>query len=305
LPCPDRRALIAGVAARSGVTLAAVSLAALAGCLPAWAGGSPLSLKPIAAVFLPKDLATQYAVSASDSSLPAGKSLSYTWTLTLKLVDKAGTPAPGESGGAAVDPTCDNSYLPGSTNPKPDVYVWAGLGASFVWYHGDAGTYMTMEPFGSSMYGCDHSKMGPSGHQGVVTVAVGDGSWICTESIAGTNLGLTPQYGGAAVCSRPTKLEMQISSLQAAIAKTQKALANPGAAGLDGAGLTLDLALSLLKNDLDPGSAAYGDATLAEDAAHNGTHSRDPTVKKLELAKAVAGANKLLTALTTLQGTGG
>jgi hypothetical protein len=75
-----------------------------------------------------------------------------------------------------------------------DTYVWTKLGADFTWYHGDKGSYLP------SAYGCDHHKMGPSGHQGIVSVTVSDGTWSCTATTDGSNLGLVPEDGFVSPC---------------------------------------------------------------------------------------------------------
>ena len=42
--------------------------------------------------------------------------------------------------------------------------------------------------------------MGPSGHQGIVSVGVSDGTWVCTSTIDGSNLGSTPVKGFTSPC---------------------------------------------------------------------------------------------------------
>src|SRR5207249_4328349 len=88
---------------------------------------------------------------------------------------------------AAVDSACNNARLPDGKQTAADTYVWAGEGSHFLWYHGDKGSYAD-EPD----YGCDHTKMGPMGHQGTVSVTVSDGSWQCTATYGGTNDGTGP-----------------------------------------------------------------------------------------------------------------
>jgi hypothetical protein len=51
-----------------------------------------------------------------------------------------------------------------------------------------------------STYGCAHRKMGPSGHQGIVSVVVNDGAWACAASIRGTNLSTQSVSGGDPEC---------------------------------------------------------------------------------------------------------
>src|SRR5438132_594457 len=139
---------------------------------------SPLTLPQMELVFLPRDFATHYSVAPTDKH-PKRK-LHYTWTLALKLVDPAGAKAPGVAdSGAAVDPPCTDSKLAGGSRSGEATYVWQSLGKEFVWYHGDKGDYPD-----APAYGCDHKLMGPSGHQGTVTVAVTDGIWQCTETVA-------------------------------------------------------------------------------------------------------------------------
>jgi hypothetical protein len=153
-----------------------------------------LTVTPVESVFVPEELATRYTVQAKDAPTAT---LTYTWTLTLTLVDPAGAPAPGIAGsGAAVDPGCDNTLLTGRTALGDNAYVWYGLGPGFTWYHGDVGAYP------GSSYGCDHTKMGPSGHEGIVSVTVSDGLWQCRTEARGTNLGIDPLFGSTPVCGR-------------------------------------------------------------------------------------------------------
>jgi hypothetical protein len=176
-------------AARPWGIVAAGAVVALTLAGPARAAAPEIT--PITAVFVPAELATKYTV-ATTGTAPADAT--YTWTLHLTLVDPAGAPAPGlPDSGAAVDPTCDNAHLPGGSAAGGDTFVWKKVGSSFTWFHGDKGSY----PDG---YGCDHTKMGPSGHQGVVTVVVATSKWSCTATIPGTNLTQKPQTGTAPVC---------------------------------------------------------------------------------------------------------
>ena len=131
---------------------------------------SPLTVSPVKAVFVPTEFATHYTVVASEP----GATLTYKWTLTLALVDAKGAADPSQPGAfAAVDAGCKNRGVLTSTDP------------SFVWHHGPTD-------------GCDHSKMGPSGHEGLVTVVVSDGTWSCTATFKGTNDGT----GSAATCAK-------------------------------------------------------------------------------------------------------
>ncbi len=131
----------------------------------ATAATSSVTLSRITASFQQSEFATHYTANASDSSK---RPLTYKWTLKLQLVDKADATNPGTPGSkAAVDSKCNNAgKLTSSTQ-------------EFIWKHGDAG-------LGS----CDHAKMGPSGHQGRVTLVVSDGLWSCTATYGGTNSGV-------------------------------------------------------------------------------------------------------------------
>jgi hypothetical protein len=91
------------------------------------------------------------------------------------------TPAPGEKltfywhlQPPSVDPKC-NSFRQSATAED-----------HAVWKHGDED-------------GCDHAKMGPRGHRGVVTVTISQGSWVCRASYSGTISGT----GDAAECTEP------------------------------------------------------------------------------------------------------
>jgi hypothetical protein len=170
-------------------------------------GHSTVAITDLTSVFDPKHLATDYTVAASSSA--PGATLDYEWSLGLRLVDRPGSPAPGIPGsGAAIDLSCNNSYLPGGTvllHPAalvqllagflaPVTIVWTNQDSTFTWYHGDVGSYA------GSPYGCQHQKMGPSSHQGVVAVTVSDGIWQCTSFIDGSNLGLVPVHGVSPRC---------------------------------------------------------------------------------------------------------
>ena len=61
----------------------------------------------------------------------------------------------------AADPTCNDFTFDSSTPNEA------------IWHHGNDN-------------GCDHSKEGPRGHLGTVTVAVSDEHWTCTASYFGT-----------------------------------------------------------------------------------------------------------------------
>lgn len=137
------------------------------------AAASSVTLSPITATFVQAEFATHYTMHASDT---AGRHLTYSWTLKLMLVDAAGAldaASPGSH--AAVDLGCNNHGKLTSS------------ALTFVWQHGDA-----------SLGGCDHSKMGPSGHQGRITLVVSDGVWSCTASYNGTNTGV----GGGPTCAQ-------------------------------------------------------------------------------------------------------
>ncbi len=149
--------------------------------LSASSAASTVDLSPITAEFVQADRATHYSVTATGAP---GATLRYAWFLELKLVDPAGSsPADDPTAHAAVDEGCDNEPLPGGQLFTKDTVVWTSLGANFTWHHGEVGSYPGSE------YGCHHALQGPSGHQGVVMVTVGDGKWACTASYEGTNSG--------------------------------------------------------------------------------------------------------------------
>jgi hypothetical protein len=146
-------------------------------------------------VFDPALLATTYSSDVTDLG---GKRTRVVWSLSLTLVDPAGSSPPGNlNSHAAVDEGCNNTKLAGGQSPLgPTLTFWTQLDFTFTWYHGDKGSYAP------STYGCDHTMMGPSGHQGVVTMSVtsSDRKWFCRASIAGTNLGADPIYSGTPTC---------------------------------------------------------------------------------------------------------
>ena len=158
----------------------------------------------IFASFLPRKLATLYSISVISTG---GAKPTYRWTLSLEQIDpdksspagfQSSDPAAPNYASAGFDPSCNNVLLPNavesSKTASEAVYVWSGLANEFTWYHGDKGSYP------QSSYGCDHTKMGARGHQGIVSVKVTEGNWVCTASIDGTNLGLEPIHGDPAVC---------------------------------------------------------------------------------------------------------
>ncbi len=160
-----RNAWVGGAAATLAVALVALDAPPLG--VSAGAATSSIRLSRITATFVAAQFATHYDVSALDL---ARRPLTYHWTLHLQLVDKPAAANPGEPGsGAAVDPGCNNDGKLTSSARE------------FIWRHGDA-----------SLGGCDHSKMGPSGHQGLVSLVVSDGVWSCTAIYGGTNTGLGP-----------------------------------------------------------------------------------------------------------------
>ena len=131
-----------------------------------------VTLSPITSSFVQAEYATHFNVHATDTK---GRTLKYNWSLKLQLVDPGKAANLGTPGsGAEVDLNCNNQGKLSATTLE------------FIWKHGDA-----------SLGGCDHSKMGPSGHQGRITVVVNDGVWACTAIYNGTNTGV----GKGATCA--------------------------------------------------------------------------------------------------------
>jgi len=164
----------------------------------------PPPITPISAVFVPKKLATKYTIHVSSNG---GGDVTYTWSLSLQQIDpdkstpsgfQSSNPGAPNYASAGFDPKCNNSLLPGAklnsaAGSRAD-YAWSGLSDTFTWYHGDVGSYP------GSSYGCDHTKMGVRGHQGVVGVVVKSDHWTCVEGIDGTNLTEKPEQGSKPVC---------------------------------------------------------------------------------------------------------
>ena len=201
-----------------GMTLIVVSLAAATALLLAAPSSGrqskyqpdELDISPILGVFTgcpgngpfppkPPLCATKYDVKILHA--PEGAKLHYEWYIELKLINHEGQPDPESPGsGADFDPSCTNAELPGgkvvegAAGQSGVVYQWQDV-KDFVWYHGDAGVYSD-----HPTYGCDHTKMGPSGHQGVVTLIVDDANpgakydtWMCQANFYGTNTGLAAE----------------------------------------------------------------------------------------------------------------
>ena len=152
----------------------AAAICSAAGAAPRQeAPTSPLSITKITAAFVPNDFATHYTIG---DPVDLGKKVTITWTLELTLVDAPGAQAPGEGPpGATVDETCNNHGTLKQVG-----------GTEFTWKHGEQD-------------GCDHGKMGPQGHQGIVTVVVQEvgGPWSCEAEYKGTN----SASGPAPTCS--------------------------------------------------------------------------------------------------------
>jgi hypothetical protein len=190
MPRPVRLAL--AICCVAAVSVGATGLAS--------AADSPLTMSPITATFVSTEFATHYTVDAFDLD---SKKLTYRWSLELELVDKAGAPSPDLPGsGAAVDLGCDNHGKLTSTADE------------FVWHHADP-----------PKDNCDHSKMGPSGHQGSIVLVVSDGTWACTAEYGGTNSG----KGKDAVCKKedvtvPGTLRKAIATVDEAVTFEKQAL---------------------------------------------------------------------------------
>jgi hypothetical protein len=142
------------------------------------------TLQPIKASFEQVVFGTHYdAIFDAPSPTAVGSPVTFSWTIELTLVDSAGAPSPTNPGsGAAVDPACTNA---GDGTSAPSVQTKsaaAHLDSTFTWFHPDPAS---STPAGK--YACDHTKEGPSGHQGLVTVVVSDGKWQCTAQYKGTN----------------------------------------------------------------------------------------------------------------------
>jgi hypothetical protein len=228
----------------------------------------PLSVSSIKSVFVTKELATRYSVEVTD--LSKGVHTYASWRLSLELVDPAGSSPPGNTAShAALDETCDNSKLPGGSKesagpggPSSTVITWQRIGEDFTWYHGDKGSYLP------SLYGCDHTKMGPSGHQGIVlfSVSSSDGDWMCTASIKGSNLSPVPEYSAAPTCTNELRsaLEAIVVSVEGLLAK-ERTIADEIEAGKPHAGDDLESIGHSLAND-GAGAHAHGaDADTVDD----------------------------------------
>ena len=68
-----------------------------------------------------------------------------------------------------------------------------GSSVNFIWYHPDASS--SVPGIGAGVYHCDHSKQGPSGHQGMITAVFKHGAQTCTVSFDGTHTGKSSDPG--------------------------------------------------------------------------------------------------------------
>ena len=165
---------------------------------PAW------TLQPIQATFEQAVFGTHYdAVLDTPDLTSLGSPVTFSWTIQLTLVDSAGAPNPTNPGsGAAVDSACTNA---GDGTSAPSVQSMSAathLDSKFTWFHPDPAS---STPAGK--YGCDHTKEGPSGHQGLVTVVVSDGKWQCTAQYKGTNSSDATSVSGG-IASEPVCLKL-------------------------------------------------------------------------------------------------
>ena len=196
-------------AKRWGVIVAGCLLASSCGSCnssrEALTGYQSWSLVPITAQFDQSCYCTTYTDNVANSG-PSGLDFDESWSLDLTLVDPAGARSPDDpSSGAAVDPPCNNA---GNGTPKPSShidYVSESAGASggkkisFIWYHPSQGV---IPPGSNGTYNCDHSKQGPRGHQGIITLTVSAENQTCTVSYKGTVSGKSTDPGqpGTPVC---------------------------------------------------------------------------------------------------------
>jgi hypothetical protein len=118
-----------------------------------------LSISRTNANFVPADRATYYTVPTVTN--PSGGAIAYRWTLSLQPVDPT----------KDVDNGCVNARGGG----------FSGAASQFTWAHGNIG-----DPVHDD--GCDHSKEGAYGHQGLITVRVTDSrGQSCTATYKGTH----------------------------------------------------------------------------------------------------------------------
>ena len=142
-------------------------------------GGAPWSINPLTATFVQVEFATHYDVTITGAVPPA---MTVSWSLNLQLVDPPGAPDPSTPGsGAAVDIGCTNAGV-GTPNPLVDTLAAGATTDDFVWHHPDPA-----DSTPPGMYSCDHADQGPSGHQGLITAVVSDGTWQCTATYKGTH----------------------------------------------------------------------------------------------------------------------
>jgi hypothetical protein len=136
------------------------------------------ALSPIEAASLPAQAATRYSVSAA--GVPLHNAPTYSWTLHL----------------SAAGAGCDDSVLQGGRRLGAGEYLWVNQGASFVWYHGAAGSYSS-----DRGYGCDQARIGAGGYPGTLSVVAENEYEHCSASYAGVPSAPKPGRGPAASCA--------------------------------------------------------------------------------------------------------
>lgn len=139
------------------------------------ATSQPLQISSIQARFVQANRETTYSIPTVKAA--PGAKISYRWTLTLQAVDP----------NVGVDPGCNNHGRLGGTDP------------TFVWQHGNIGDPVRDD-------GCDHTKQGRYGHQGLIRVVVSDNlGRECVATYKGTESSdansVTNGIASAPVCS--------------------------------------------------------------------------------------------------------
>lgn len=147
-----------------------------------------LEISPITAFFSEPNRSTAYSFNTI-SDPDAGAKLTFQWSLTLQAVDP----------NTGIDLACNNRGKLGGTD------------TTFTWLHSNSGDPVRDD-------GCDHTKQGKYGHQGLISVIVSDSrGWSCSATYKGTfstTGNPNPDAAGAPVCVYTDPCEEEVELVE-------------------------------------------------------------------------------------------